>query len=182
MKFNIIVAFSKNNGIGINNTLPWHIQSDLIKFRILTTGSGNNAVIMGRNTWNSLPVKYLKNRDNLILSNTIIIDNNQTNKDNKKIYNNKSFKNINEIIDYCNLQNYDTVWIIGGSQIYKEFLDNKLIIIDKIYVTYIDKEFKCDTFFPNINSIQYKIAEECLHITNNRVDNLKIYDRIYHKI
>ena len=57
MKFNIIVAKCNNNGIGINNTLPWNIPGDLKRFSKLTTGSGNNAIIMGKNTWLSLPKK-----------------------------------------------------------------------------------------------------------------------------
>ena len=71
MKYNIIVACSKNRGIGYENSLPWKISSDLKKFRDLTIGNGNNAVIMGKNTWTSLPIKYLKSRDNLILSTTL---------------------------------------------------------------------------------------------------------------
>ena len=73
MLINIIVAFSINMGIGLNNTHPWNIPSDLKKFRDLTIGDGNNAVIMGKNTWNSLPLSYLKKRDNLILSSTLNI-------------------------------------------------------------------------------------------------------------
>ena len=46
MFVNIIVAYSKNNGIGINNTLPWKITSDLKKFKNLTTGNNNNCIIM----------------------------------------------------------------------------------------------------------------------------------------
>lgn len=189
MKINIIVAFSKNMGIGLNNTLPWYIPSDLKKFRQLTIGKGNNAVIMGKNTWASLPCKYLKNRDNLILSKSLAIDykheDNKNKDQDKKIYYNKSFQNINQLIDYYNNKNYDIIWIIGGSQIYDEFINSKLIDIDKIYVTYIDNEFECDTFFPNINininNNGYSLIEQNNHLVDE-LYNFKIYDRIYNRI
>ena len=61
MLFNIIVAMCNNNGIGKNNSLPWHYKEELIHFSKMTKGNGNNAIIMGKNTWNSLPKNlYLK--------------------------------------------------------------------------------------------------------------------------
>ena len=111
MKINIIVAFSKNRGIGINNKLPWSISSDLKKFRNLTIGDGNNAVVMGKNTWISLPIKYLSNRDNLILSSKLAIDEKYTNKNNTET-NVKSFAEINDLLDYCNKKMYSIVWIM----------------------------------------------------------------------
>ena len=54
MNINIIVAYCKNNGIGFENKMPWHIKSDLKKFQKLTIGNGNNAIIMGKNTYNSI--------------------------------------------------------------------------------------------------------------------------------
>ena len=162
MKINIIVAFSKNRGIGIDNNLPWHLPTDLKKFRKLTIGNGNNAVIMGKNTWNSLPVKYLKQRDNLILSKTYKIDTSyQSYINNNLIINTiKSFNDINEILEYCNKKYYDSLWIIGGSQIYDLFMNYK-IEIDEIYVTYIDEDFVCDTFFPciDIDKFEFVIAD-----------------------
>ena len=79
-EFNIIVALSKkNNGIGFKNNLPWNLKNELSHFKNLTTNSITNGdnyllgvVIMGRNTWNSLPksVKPLPNRVNIVISNT----------------------------------------------------------------------------------------------------------------
>ena len=69
MKFNLIVAMCNNRGIGLNGNLPWNIKEDLQYFSKLTKGNGNNAVIMGSNTYNSLnKVDGLPGRDNLILS------------------------------------------------------------------------------------------------------------------
>lgn len=178
MKINIIVAFSKNRGIGINNNLPWSISSDLKKFRNLTIGDGNNAVVMGKNTWNSLPIKYLSNRDNLILSSKLEIDKKYTNKNNTET-NVKSFTTINDLLDYCSERKYSIVWIIGGSQIYSLFLNNKFISIQEIHVTYIDKEFECDTFFPKIDVNIYSNVSQELHSSDTSKNQYNIYDRIY---
>jgi dihydrofolate reductase len=53
-------------------------------------------------------------------------------------------------------QNYDTVWVIGGEQIYRLFLDNytkdesTIFNISKIYITYINKDYECTSFFPDL--------------------------------
>ena len=67
---NIVVATCKNRGIGINNKLPWRISADMNFFKYLTIGNKNNAVVMGKNTFESLP-QPLKNRDNIVVSTTI---------------------------------------------------------------------------------------------------------------
>lgn len=173
MKINIICAFSKNNGIGINNSMPWKLTSDLKKFKNLTIGNGNNAVIMGKNTWLSLPVKYLINRDNLILSKTIKIDATYNKNDVK------TFIDINSILKYCHNKKYDIVWIIGGENIYREFMDNKYINIHEIYITYIDKEYTCDRFFPDIDIKQYENIFQKYHKQIDENNEYKIYDIIY---
>ena len=72
MIVNIIVAYCKNNGIGKDNTLLWNIKEDMAKFKRLTLGNKNNAVIMGRKTYESLNnIDGLANRDNLILSKSL---------------------------------------------------------------------------------------------------------------
>ena len=93
MNINIIVAYCKNEGIGVNNNLPWSIKSDLKKFYKFTVGNGNNAIIMGKNTWNSLNCKPLKLRDNLIISGSLDFENINTN--NEIV---KTFKTIDSVI------------------------------------------------------------------------------------
>ena len=69
---NIIVAIGYwNRGIGLDNKLLWHLPPDMKKFKSLTIGNGNNAVLMGRKTMESLPKGYLPDRDNIVLSNTL---------------------------------------------------------------------------------------------------------------
>ena len=67
MSINIIAAMAKNRVIGRGNKLPWHIPQDLKHFKRLTSKK-NSAVVMGRNTWESLPIKPLPNRRNYILT------------------------------------------------------------------------------------------------------------------
>ena len=67
---NLIVAYCRNRGIGFQNKLPWKLSQDMNRFKNLTIGNGNNAVVMGKNTWESLPQKYkpLPKRANIVLS------------------------------------------------------------------------------------------------------------------
>ena len=61
----LIVARARNGAIGRGNTIPWHAPEDLAFFQRETTGG---AILMGRNTWDSLPFKPLKNRLNIVVS------------------------------------------------------------------------------------------------------------------
>ena len=67
----MIVALCNHGGIGKNNQLPWHFKKDMQYFSKLTRGNGNNAIVMGKNTWNSLPINPLPKRENIILSTSI---------------------------------------------------------------------------------------------------------------
>lgn len=147
MQFNLIVAVSRNNGIGYKGNIPWYIKSDLQYFSKLTKGNGHNAIVMGNNTWKSLSSDYslgLTGRDNFILSHSTSLDE-RFDKDNRLI---KSFEKVEEFERFMEKKTYEEVWIIGGAQIYKTFLDKNMI--KKCYITYIDKDFECDTFLPDL--------------------------------
>tara|TARA_Y100000389_G_C17445910_1_gene511581 strand:- start:1369 stop:1872 length:504 start_codon:yes stop_codon:yes gene_type:complete len=129
----LIVAIEKNRGIGRDGILPWHHSSDLKRFRELTSGNGNNCIIMGRNTYESIG-KPLPNRTNVVLtSNTemshigLVI-----------------MSNINDVLVFLENSSFDDVWIIGGAMVYNAFLDKRLI--QEIYVTKILKTYECDVF------------------------------------
>ena len=150
MKVNMIVAADINLGIGLNNRLPWKFSKDMKYFKEKTIG--NNAIIMGRNTFESIK-HVLPNRKNYILSKTphlnvlgaIIIHNPQ---------------------DIFKLVQYDEIWIIGGDSIYKHFLLEHPKEINEIYITRINKKYKCDTFFPKIPAFFNKINS----ITTSDID------------
>lgn len=156
--YNLIVAYDSDFGIGKDNKLPWYFPEDLKYFSELTKGNGNNAIIMGKNTWNSLPKKPLPKRDNLILSTTLDISEN-TAKNNLV----KTFKNIDSIEEHCLNTNYDDIWIIGGSEIYNLFI--KKDKIKYIYATIINKKYNCDTFFPNLEN--WYITDSISKLLNN---------------
>lgn len=175
---NVIVAMCKNKGIGFNNKLPWgYISKDLLNFKKLTIGKGNNAIIMGKNTLLSLPNGPLKSRTNLILSKTI---NDDEIIEWKKKYFDKNiefFNNLNKLDDYLKNNIFDDIWIIGGEQIYNLYVRSK--IVKKIYITYIDHEYKCDTFFPDIkfhNFISKTLSYNTIDENNNSIN---VYDIIY---
>ena len=170
MYINIIAAYCKNNGIGINNNLPWKYSSDLKKFKKLTIGNGNNAIIMGKNTWLSLNSTGLKNRDNLILSKSLLINNKIDNSDNIV----KTFQNLQLLLDFINKKNYDEIWIIGGEKIYDLFLNNSILEIDYIYITYIYENYECNKYFPKINLNEYAFISKSIHNNISR-----IYDIVY---
>ena len=157
MKYNLIVAICESRGIGYQGKLPWHSKADLLHFSKLTKGIGENAVIMGGATWASL--SPLPKRNNLIVSSSLKLH--SIMEDGHII---KSFTSIDDVVHFCELMEYDEVWIIGGETIYKQFLAMK--IINKCYVTSIDKFYECDTFFPELNENEwtlnntYTIAEK----------------------
>ena len=132
---NMIVAYSKNRGIGVCNKLPWHIPKDLERFKWLTIGNGHNAVIMGRRTYESLPTKLLSLRKNIVVSNTLSREKNP-----HLIIK----RNLFDALEFCEYTKRNESWIIGGSQIYDLAL--KEHNVNNILVTEIDKDFTCDTF------------------------------------
>jgi len=139
MKINLIVAISKNNAIGKNGKLPWKIKEDLKHFKKTTIGNNNNAILMGRKTWESIGRKPLINRFNIIISN-----NKNYNIDDKNV---SLFNDIHNCLHFCKNKKFDNLWIIGGSSIYYKFLNDYNELIDKLEITYIDKLYdNCDTF------------------------------------
>jgi dihydrofolate reductase len=140
INYNIIVATCEDNGIGKDNNLPWSKNpEDMRNFSKLTRGNGNNAIIMGKNTYKNIG-RPLPCRTNIVLSSSL---NEKTEEKNIHV-----FKTIDECTKFCTDKNFDEVWVIGGESIYRQFLD--LDYIQKIYKTNINKKIECDTFFPII--------------------------------
>jgi len=154
---NLIVCLDDKNGIGKNNKLAWSLKHDLKHFSKITT---NTIVIMGRNTWNSLPVKPLKNRLNLVLSKSIY----STNYENTFFF--STFLLLNEFLK--NIESNNEIFIIGGKSIYEYFLKENLI--KKIYMTKINHNYNCDVFFPNIDlNDKFKIISNSDYIIENNI-------------
>ena len=165
VNYNMIVATDLSRGIGKDNKLPWYFPEDLKYFSKLTRGEGNNAIIMGRNTWDSLPKKPLPKRDNLILSRSLEITDNSPQNNYTK-----TFSDISSLQTFCKAQNYDTVWIIGGDKVYHQFISERVKLI---YVTLIHKDYKCDTRFPSLLGWNLIKNEEIMK------DDIKISYQVY---
>ena len=150
----------KNNLIGKNNKIPWHIPGELKRFRAITMGK---PIIMGRKTFESIG-KPLDGRENVVL----------TNNKSYKQAGVKSYNNISEVIS--DFTNYDEIFIIGGSEIYALVLP----LAHKLYVTKIDKIYDGDTWFPKIHYDEWKIQESTQiteETTQTQYENI-IYTKI----
>lgn len=143
-KVSMILACTLDGGIGYENKIPWNIPDDLRKFKAVTTRTIDsmkmNAVLMGRGTWESLQ-KHLPNRLNIVITK------------NGNMINDPSvlvFLDIASALRFCEWDGIETVFVIGGAQIYNTFLHNyENIKINKIYLSmmfYEASQHKMDTF------------------------------------
>ena len=137
----IIVAKAKNNIIGKDNALIWHLPEDLKRFKRLTTG---HTIIMGRRTFESLG-RVLPNRQHIILCNDA-----QMNIDNENV---EILEDISMLDKYVKDSNEH--FVIGGATMYRLLMP----MCSKMYITEIDKEFDGDVSFPEINLNEWKVIE-----------------------
>lgn len=138
----IIVAMDNLNGIGREGGIPWHIAADLKRFSALTTKTDDtakqNAVIMGRKTWDSLPVRFrpLPRRKNLVLS--------LGHTDFLGAVHCGSFSSALRTAERD--PEVESLFVIGGSELYRWALPHAA----SLYITYVTGEFNCDVVFPAI--------------------------------
>ena len=144
----IVVAVAKNNVIGKDNKLIWHLPEDLKRFKKLTTGK---TIIMGRKTFESLG-KVLPNRKHIVIT-----KNNDFKIDNPMV---EVINNINELDKYINSN--EEHFVIGGASIYKILLP----YTNKMYITRIYEQFEGDTFFPEIDENEWKEIERSKGLKN----------------
>lgn len=138
-KFEMVVAYSiPSRGIGWNGSMPWKLSADLRHFYELTKGG---VVIMGRNTWESIPItkRPLKERVNIVLT---------QNPDRLTETPDYVCKKLSDALDLVGLMKKENprIFIIGGSKLYEEAILHS--DCHRIHVTEIYKDFTCDTFFP----------------------------------
>lgn len=147
MNFSIIAAADLNNGIGKNGKIPWHIPADLKYFSKITRGSGKNAVIMGRTTWESLPPSHkpLKDRLNIVLTRSA---------DLKLPAGVLKAGSLDEALATAKKQGTSEIFVIGGAQVYAQAINHPNC--GKIYLTRVLASFECDAFFPKIDPTKFK--------------------------
>lgn len=137
-KISIIAAIADNFAIGKSNKLLWHLPADLKHFKELTSG---HCIIMGKRTYNSLPIRPLPNRKNIVLTTML-----------SEAVREGYFEveSVEEALDLCEKEKQ--VFIIGGATVYKQCIDRA----DSMYLTWVHGQFEADAFFPKINFNKWK--------------------------
>jgi dihydrofolate reductase len=151
---------SKNRVIGKDGKIPWSLPNDTAFFRKTTKSC---PVVMGRKTFESIG-RPLPERKNIILSRDV-----NYKQDACLIYH-----DIEKVISDFNKEN---LMVIGGEGVYRQFLS----YADKICLTYIDQDFKGNTFFPEFDLDKWELISEEKGLKND--DNpYDYYFRWYNKI
>lgn len=144
-----IVCADKNWGIGSKGDLLIKIPEDMKFFKEKTNG---HTVIMGRKTYDSLPIKPLPNRENVVITRKVYKDEYGRYKDEDGIVYTEleQVKNVFKFIQKYPQDSCNEMFVIGGGSIYKELLP----YCDTVYVTKVDYAFEnVDTYFPNLENI-----------------------------
>lgn len=134
-----IAARARDGAIGKSNTIPWDVPEDLAFFQRETHGG---AIIMGRNTWESLPFKPLKNRLNLVVSSRMPSGDTVV-------------ASLANAIAEAERQGYRRIYAIGGEGIYREALG----IADRLLITEVETEVQdADAFFPSFEPDAWRLS------------------------
>lgn len=139
-KLALIAAIAKNNAIGFENKLVYWLPNDLKRFKELTTG---HTIIMGSNTFRSLPKGALPNRRNIVLS-----------RKETSFPGTETFSSLEEALSNCS--NEEIIYIIGGETLYRTAMP----LADILCLTEInDTPANADAFFPEFNHSEWEIIE-----------------------
>ncbi|WP_042457565.1 dihydrofolate reductase [Neobacillus dielmonensis] len=156
-----ILAMDKNNVIGKDNQLPWHLPEDLKFFKRVTMG---HPIAMGRKTHQSIG-RVLPGRENIVI----------TRQQDFQCQGCTVFSSIEEFVQYSSKIS-EEVFVIGGAEIFKETFP----YVDRLYITYINEAFDGDTFFPLFTLSEWELISSQKGIKNekNPYDyEFKIYER-----
>ena len=148
-KLALIAAIANNNAIGFENKLIYWLPNDLKRFKELTTG---HTIIMGSNTFRSLPKGALPNRRNIVLS-----------RKEKEFPGCETFNSLDEALANC--ANDEIVYIIGGEMLYRAALP----FADFLCLTEIDDTpERADAFFPQFAKNEWEIIEQEEHVKDEK--------------
>ncbi|MFP1129789.1 dihydrofolate reductase [Asticcacaulis sp. W401b] len=163
----LIVAMSENRVIGRDNALPWHLKSDLKMFKAITQFK---PIIMGSNTWDSLPRKPLPGRLNLVCSRDLKFE------AEGGIVCNSLFEALDIAREHAADDGADEVVVIGGANIYEQTLPKA----DRLYVTEVHTTLDGDAHFPQIDPAQWTEVKSEFYPRAEGDDydfTLKVYER-----
>ncbi|CAL4867853.1 Dihydrofolate reductase [Asticcacaulis sp. MM231] len=164
----LVVAMSDNGVIGKNGGLPWHLRSDLRRFKEITQFK---PIIMGSTTWDSLPKKPLPGRLNIVLTRDPRME------ADGGIICNSLFEALDIAREHAADDGADEICVIGGANVYEQTLPKA----DRIYVSHVHADVEGDAHFPKIDPSVWKVtSEESFAKTENDDHDftLKIYERI----
>jgi dihydrofolate reductase len=143
-RISLVVAASLNGVIGRDGNLPWHISSDLKKFKTITMG---NPIIMGRKTWESLPKKPLPGRRNIVITRQA------------------DYKAVGAVVAHdaksalAAAGGAEEIAVIGGGEIYKMFFP----LAQRVYLSEVDIVVEGDTYFPRPDPLEWREAAVEVH-------------------
>ena len=163
MKISLIAAMDKNRVIGKEGDMPWHLPDDLKYFQEKTMG---HFLLMGRKTFHALK-DILKGRKLLVVSRKKDFDPPQA----------KVVHGLEEGLVHARLQGEEELFVGGGGDIYRQ----TLFLADRLYITLIDAEFEGDTYFPEIDTGQWKLVLRKHHAKDEKHDHafaFLVYERI----
>lgn len=137
----IIVAVAQNQVIGKDNMLLWHLSDDLKRFKSLTSG---HSVVMGRNTWRSLPRRPLPKRRNIVLTHDLDFHEEGA----------EAVHSLPKLME-C-IKDEEEAFCIGGSMLYRQLMP----YAQRLYVTWVFQDFEGDALFPIIDESVFYRSEE----------------------
>lgn len=139
MDFRVIVAADELWGIGKDGVMPWWLPEDMARFKTLTTGVGNAAVIMGRKTWDSLPTRFrpLPGRRNVVLSRAMFVAGD--------LRGTPLCGSLDAALRFCEDTAITDVWVIGGAEVYRKALQHPSCV--GLEITRVGGRHDCDVFF-----------------------------------
>lgn len=143
VKLCLIVARARNGAIGKDGDLPWRLSDDLAHFKTTTRGC---PVIMGRKTWESLPIQPLPGRDNIVLSRD-----GQYGAPHARVYTRMPAA-IAAARALAVAASKSEFFVVGGEAIYAAALP----FADRLYITEVDTEIDGDAFFPDFDRAAFK--------------------------
>lgn len=166
MIISLIAAAAKNNAIGKDGGMPWHLPNDLRYFKNITWGM---PVVMGRKTFETFGKgKPLNGRKNIVLTRqqgwnpegVIVV------------------KTVNDALFVVKEMDVKELMVIGGGEIYKLFFEKA----KRIYLTRVDAEPEGDTFFPRIDPKEWRLVSQKDHEADEKNDHnysFQVWERIF---
>ena len=163
----IVAAVAENGVIGMAQDLPWRQKSDLQHFKALTL---NKPIIMGSNTWHSLPKRPLPGRLNIVVSQNLRFE------PERALKVESLFEGLELAKEQALDDGQDEIYIIGGAKLYESAIG----LCDRLYITLIHSAPEGDCFFPQIEEPLFKVVRSDHHQARDGDDHdmsLIVYER-----